>query len=113
MSTYASRNPLAATSPLRSCQWGRPAYLVMGLTAMQKAELELQTARNNVPGLVSAYALCRAELGRANKAPIIRRRRVQSAVMRGLNTARAALRRALRRVALAELALAALAVAQA
>lgn len=113
MRCYQSRNPLAATSPLRSCQWGRPAYLVLGVPAEAKAQAAVRIARDELAGWARQDDAARAELGAANRRPAATRKYWQGQAMRKVNAIRKAQREAVARLVAAELALAALATAQA
>ena len=79
MGTYASRNPRAAASPLRSCQWGKPAYLVMHRPSMASAhEYEIRLARLELEGWGKTYAAACAQLGKADRFPAASHRFVWS-----------------------------------
>lgn len=112
---YQSRNPLAATSPLRSMQWGRPAALVLGYSEAETAAWELDRARLMLVALEDRFAgACRA-LGDANRLRFATniKRMWQGKAMRSLNSARAQLRAARARLVAAELAMTALATVRA
>lgn len=113
-STYDRRHPLAAASPLRSCQWGKPAELVLHQVDISAIyENDLRLARNELDGWHTRFAAARAALGRANRFPPASRRYGQAEAMRALNAVRKGMRAALARIAAAEVKLASAAVVRA
>jgi hypothetical protein len=110
---YQSRNPLAACSPLRSCQWGKPAYLVLGVTEQFKAESALAQAQTYMPIYEQRLAAACEALGFANQVRGPQRKRHQANALRNINAARAQLRAGRKALVAAQLAMAAFTTAPA
>lgn len=106
--SYTSSNPAAATSPLRSMAWSRPAHQVMGWTPAQVAGFNLSNARRDVSMLEERFASACQALGDANrlvgkKAGM--RRYWQGKAFGLINSARAQLRAARARLVASEMAM--------
>ena len=107
--SYQTLNPLARTSPLRSIPMFRAATCVPGLATAQwstldQANWDLAIAQRDLPGAEKAYAFTREVLGNANRRRGPMRRYWQGQAFRGLNAARAALRRIHKALSAAQLA---------
>ena len=109
MRYIGTRHRLAEHNPLRSAPFLRTRADVLGPTPLEGAQITLAQLRSYMPGLVDAVAYSRQVLGRANRMPKVTRRRWQANAMRGINQARADLRRLVKNIAAAEAALLALA----
>ncbi len=106
--SYASANPRAAHNPLRSRVWNRPAHEVIGWTAKQGAEFDLDRARQAVLGWEGRLQSNYKSLGFANKLTGKKawaRRAAQAKAFREINQTRGLLRDARRALAAAELAM--------
>ena len=108
MRYIGSRHPLAEHNPLRSVPFMRARAEVLGPTPLEAAQIKLAQFRSYLPSLVEAMDYSRQTFGRANRMPKVSRRRWQSNAMRGINRARADLRRLAKNIAAAEAALLAL-----
>ena len=105
MPTYQSTNPLARANPLRSIPFIRPAAAVLGHSDAFKAEWALSIARRDIDICEARLARCCFVLGEANKVRGPMRRHWQSKAFRGINTARAGLRKARKALIAAETAM--------
>ncbi|MCX7380027.1 MAG: hypothetical protein NT133_01110 [Alphaproteobacteria bacterium] len=114
--TYQSRNPLAATSPLRSVPLYRPAALVFGYSEADNAAWELSRAREMLPMIEARFAGACKALGETNRMKgkkAAMRRFWQAEAFEKINAARKQLRQARARVVAAELAMVAIATVRA
>lgn len=104
--SYQTTNPRAATSPLRSMVWNKPAHQVLGWTERQTAAFELNKAIRDVAhqeaNLIAAYQHLGSQNGHRNK---VLRRIGQSAAMRLINSTRSRLRAARKALTTAHAAL--------
>ena len=104
--SYTSTNPRAATNPLRSVVWNKPASQVLGWIPAQVATFELGKARRDVSALTEQLQDLYRSLGEQNAVKNkVLRRLGQAAVFRSINKRRAMLRAARRALAATELAL--------
>ncbi|MGI4976803.1 MAG: hypothetical protein ACRYG6_07655 [Janthinobacterium lividum] len=110
--TYANANPAKPADMFAGVPMLRPAHRVFGFTAQQRAEWALAIAVRDHASSERHYAVCCAELGKANAySRVARRAEYKASAMRLINKARAARRAAVKALAIAQAAV--LAFAQA
>ncbi|MGI4941840.1 MAG: hypothetical protein ACRYHQ_14980 [Janthinobacterium lividum] len=112
--TYANANPAKPCNMLSGVPLLRPAHRVFGYSAQQRAEWALAIAARDVASAERHYAVCCAELGKANAySRKNMRASYKASAMRLINKARAQRRAVLKALAAAQAAMLAFAPVEA